>query len=154
MMNNKGFTLIEVLCILTIIALVFTIAIKTAGSTLSARKEDTYKLMKNNIVSAGYDYINECKAKTIQCDFSFEDKNTFPVAVLKEMGYFSNLESPIDGKDLSSCLLLEATNSNGVTVIDLIDNCYNENFIIDSCVKSVVLKWKLVIKLVQYYYSI
>ena len=124
MMNNKGFTLIEVLCALAVVALVFAITIKTVGSTLSARKEDTYKLMKNNIVSAGYNYINECKAQTIDCDFSYEDNNAFPASVLKEMGYFSNLESPIDGRYLGDCLLVKVKYDNGIYVIDLEDKCY------------------------------
>ena len=124
MMNNKGFTLMEVLSVFIIIALVFTFVFKTFGLTLSARKEDTYRLMKNNIISAGYSYINECNAKTIKCDFSFKEKNTFTASVLKEMGFFESLESPIDGMDLGNCLVIEATNSNGVTVINLIDNCY------------------------------
>ena len=96
----------------------------TFGSTMSASKEETYKLMKNNIISVSYDYINECKLGTIECDFSFDSNNKFNAKVLQNFGFFDNLKSPIDGKDLSDCLILEATKSNGVTVINLIDSCY------------------------------
>lgn len=124
MMNNKGFTLIEVLSTLVIITIITTGVVKTIGTTLSANKEETYKLMKNNIISVSYDYINECNLGTIECDFSFVTKNTFNAKVLQNAGFFNDLKSPIDGKDLSLCLILEATKSNGVTVINLIDNCY------------------------------
>ena len=75
-------------------------------------------------MSAGYDYINECKLGSIECNFSYEFNNTFQAGTLRNVGLFTNLESPIDGKDLSSCLILEATKSNGVIVVNLIDNCY------------------------------
>lgn len=123
-MNNKGFTLIEVLGVLVVASILLTITFRSIHSTLSVSKEEAYKLMKNNIISAGYEYIQECNQKLISCDFSFENNNQFVAEVLKESGYFKNLNSPIDGKDLGSCLLLEATNSNGVTVVNLIDDCY------------------------------
>ena len=80
--------------------------------------------MKNNIISASYNYINECTIGTIACDFSFENHNQFPAKVLKENGFFKNLKSPIDGKDLSNCLMIEAKKENGVIVSNLLDNCY------------------------------
>ena len=122
--NNKGFTLIEVLGALVLVSIVVMIGVMTFGSTLSASKEEAYKLMKNNIVSAGYDYISECTLGTIECNFSFISNNTFKARDLYNAGFFKDLESPIDGADLGDCLILEATKSNGVTVINLIDNCY------------------------------
>lgn len=123
-MNNKGFTLIEVLSVIVLISIVAIVTITTFGTTMSASKEEAYKLMKNNIISASYDYINECNLKTIECNFSFETNNKFNAELLEKAGFFSNLESPIDGKNLGSCLVLEAIKSNGATVINLVDNCY------------------------------
>lgn len=122
--NNKGFTLVEVLGVLVIIAAITVIAIHNLGGTMSASKEETYKIMKNNIISAGYTYIKECEAGTTECDFSYSENNRFSASNLKESGYFNDLESPLDGKDLGNCLILEATKTNGVTTIDLIDKCY------------------------------
>ena len=124
MKNNKGFTLIEVLGAIVLVSIVVTIGVMTLGKTLSISKEESYKVMKNNIVSAGYDYISECTLGTIACDFSFTSNNTFKARDLYNTGFFNGLESPIDGADLGDCLVLEATKSNGVTVINLIDNCY------------------------------
>jgi len=123
-MNNKGFTLIEVLSVLVLISTVTIIVLTSINSTMSISKEESYKVMKNNIISAGYNYINECNSKQIECDFSFENNNRFSAKQLQNSGYFKDLNSPIDGKDLSNCLTLEATKLNGVIVVDLIDNCY------------------------------
>ena len=123
-MNNKGFTMIEVLAVFALISLFTVVAFSSMTSSMSLGKKEAYQLMKNNIVSSGYTYINECVQGMISCDFSFEKKNTFPAKTLLDSGYFKNLDSPIDGKDLGECLILSAKKENGVTIVDIIDNCY------------------------------
>ena len=49
-MNNKGFTLTEVLAVLVVISLVAIIAINGLGKTLSISKEESYNIMKKNII--------------------------------------------------------------------------------------------------------
>ena len=83
-----------------------------------------YKLLKNNIVSAGYEYVSECTNGILDCNFDFNDNNKFKAGVLKQYGYFNNLNSPIDNKNLEDCLILEVTKDNGVVVIELEDKCY------------------------------
>ena len=122
--NNKGFTLIEVLSVLIIISIIMLVGFKVFQSTFSASKEEAYKIMKNNILAVSYDYIQECNVGLVSCDFSFEKNNRFTAKKLQESGYFKNLESPIDGKDLGACLILEASMSNGVVLVDLVDKCY------------------------------
>ena len=123
-MNNKGFTLIEVLAVLVLVSVVTIVVIQNISSSMSLGRNEAYRLMKNNIISAGYHYIDECTLGTIHCDFSFEKNNTFKARVLEESGYFGNLKSPIDGAYLGDCLSLSAKKDNGVTVVDIIDQCY------------------------------
>ena len=123
-MNNKGFTLIEVLAVLVLVSVVTIVVIQNISSSMSLGRNEAYRLMKNNIISAGYHYIDECTQGTIHCDFSFEKNNTFKARVLEESGYFENLKSPIDGAYLGDCLSLSAKKDNGVTVVDIIDQCY------------------------------
>ena len=123
-MNNKGFTLIEVLAVLVLVSVVTIVVIQNISSSMSLGRNEAYRLMKNNIISAGYHYIDECTQGTIQCNFSFEKNNTFKARVLEESGYFDNLKSPIDGAYLGDCLSLSAKKDNGVTVVDIIDQCY------------------------------
>lgn len=124
-MNNKGFTLIEVLVVVVIIAIVGMIVVEYVGSTLSISKNEAYKLMKDNIISASYDYLNECNASIISCDLNWgNDEVSFSLLELKNAGYFSNLKSPIDDKDLGTCIKLVATKDNGNVNVKLIDECY------------------------------
>ena len=96
-MNNKGFTLIEILVTLVLITVLLGVAVSVLRPTMSAGKRETYELMKNNIVTVSYDYINECSLNTIQCDFDFETNNIFSAVELKNAGFIKSLESPIDG---------------------------------------------------------
>ena len=124
-MNDKGFTLVEVIAILVVISIVSFVVVKQVGGTLSASKEDAYSLMKNNIVSASRDYILECNSGNINCDLDFANNNiTFNASELKNSGFFSNFRSPIDGRDLGNCLVVNASINNGVVDINLFDNCY------------------------------
>lgn len=123
-MNNKGFTLIEVLGAVLLISVVMIVISSQISSSLAVSKEKSYSLMKKNLISVSYDYIQECNQGLITCDFSFEDNNTFSAVVLKNSGYFSDLESPMDGKYLGDCLIFHAKKENGVTIVDLEDTCY------------------------------
>lgn len=122
-MNNKGFTMIEVLAVLVIVSIVIIAVVPSISSSLSLGKNEALELMKNNVVSSSYSYISECETGTILCDFSFDGNNTFKASVLVDKGYFSNLNSPVDGKALGECLVLKASRDNGVVIVDLIDNC-------------------------------
>ncbi len=125
MLNNKGFTLIEVLAVVIIISLVLFIVGREVGSTLSVTKNDSYEIMKNNIISVSKDYITECNNRIISCNLVWDnDKTSFSATKLRDSGYFKDFNSPIDGKDLSNCLVINAFVNNGVISIDLVDNCY------------------------------
>ena len=123
-MGRKGFTLIEVVATLVIISIIVVAIVKGISPTLSSSKEEAYNLMKKNIITASYNYVDECEANLINCNFSFDENNRFTASVLSSSGYFKDLTSPIDNKDLGNCLIIEAIKDNGVVKIDLIDNCY------------------------------
>ena len=123
-MNNKGFTLIEVLGVIAIISIATFVVMKEIGSTLGIGGNEAYKLMKNNIISASESYVRESEAGIIKSNFSMDSNNIFKASTLKEYGYFSNMKSPIDGKYIGDCLILTATRYNGNILIDLEDNCY------------------------------
>ena len=124
-MNNKGFTLIEVLATIIIISLLLFVVTKEIGNTLSITKNESYNLMKNNISKSAKNYIDECNNNIMKCKLNWNDnKVSFKAKLLKSSGYFSDLKSPIDGKDLSECLIINATRENGVTTIFLKDTCY------------------------------
>ena len=124
-MNNKGFTLIEVLTVLVIISLLTFFVISQIGSTMSITKEETYKIMKENIISAGEDFIKECNSQIIECNLTWTNsQTTFSASILESYGYYEDLSSPIDEKYLGECLIITATKENGNFNLNLTDNCY------------------------------
>ena len=124
-LNNRGFTLIEVVASLAIISFVFILVVSISSNTFSINKNKAYELMKNNIKKASENYINECDNKILECSLVWnEDKTEIDLDDLRASGYFKNFVSPLDGKDVSDCLNIEASKSNGVIEINLIDNCY------------------------------
>lgn len=124
-MNNKGFSLVEVLASLTIISLIIIVILNVSKNTLSMNKEKAYEIMKNNISKASENYIRECDLKQIECNLNWDNnKTSFYVEKLKQSGYYNNLKSPIDGKDIDKCITVNASKNNGVINIELIDDCY------------------------------
>ena len=124
-MNNKGFTLTEVLAGLIIISVVLIVVSKQIGKTLSVTKNETYDLMKRNIIKASEIYLKECMIQENKCTLEWEEnKTTFNAHILKEYGYYTNFKSPIDNKELDNCLTIIATKNNGVIKTKIKDEFY------------------------------
>ncbi|MEE3342627.1 MAG: prepilin-type N-terminal cleavage/methylation domain-containing protein [Bacilli bacterium] len=126
MINNKGFTLIEVLASLVIITFIVIIVVSFSGDTLSINKDRAYRIMKNNIYKVSQDYVKECEAEITTCDLEWNDnKAEFNVYKLKEAGYFKNLRSPIDGKDVGNCMIVKIYKTDNKMIdVEIVDNCY------------------------------
>lgn len=124
-MDNKGFTLVEVLMMLLLISLISIFVINNITGTLSIGKKESYKIMKNNIISSSYSYLKECSAGTIECNIVWDANTTnFAAKVLESSGYFKNLNSPIDNKYLGDCLIVKVIRNNGVYDVSISDTCY------------------------------
>lgn len=58
-LNNKGFTLIEVLAVVVIISLLTGIVVPNIIKTMNSSKESAYKIMVDNIVTASIELFEE-----------------------------------------------------------------------------------------------
>lgn len=124
-MNNKGFTLTELLVALVIISVAAVVVAKQIESTLSVTKNSSYEIMKTNLVKAADLYIKECENKINNCNITWNNnKYSFKAGLLKEKGYYSDLTSPIDNKELDNCLIIESEKNNSTINTIIIDNCY------------------------------
>lgn len=127
-MNNKGFTLIEMLLTITMIALIVVVVSFSINSTLSISKEKSYNILKNNIINMTNMYIMECEANTINCsnDYVWNDNRTsFYANKLVLRGYFSQEEliNPINENDISNCLIVNVlVDENKVYTVSLDDS--------------------------------
>ena len=58
-MNKKGFTLIEMLAVILILALVTGIIVFTYRNVFKLAQDDYYQVLENNIILAGNEYFND-----------------------------------------------------------------------------------------------
>ena len=58
-LNNKGFTLVEVLAVIVILGVIGGIATSSVLSSINTSKESSYKLMVNNIIIASENLYKE-----------------------------------------------------------------------------------------------
>lgn len=112
-MNNKGFTLIEVLCVIFLISIFFFGSFMVINSTFGITNEKAYEIVKEDIITQTKTYINECDNNIINCsnDYKWVSDNDNMIAninlsILKKYKYFNtdNFINPITNKDISNCL--------------------------------------------------
>ena len=58
-LNNKGFTLVEVLAVVIILSILAAIMIPSVNNLIEKNKENTYKDLKKNIISAAKVYVSD-----------------------------------------------------------------------------------------------
>ena len=58
-MKSKGFTLIEVLGVIVILAVIITLVFPSVDKTINKSKNVTYKSQINSMLNAAYDYTLE-----------------------------------------------------------------------------------------------
>lgn len=123
-MNNKGFTLVEVIAAVAILGVVMTIGVYSVVNYLSAGKEKSLDIFKENIKSGMINYYNECKylstgvcsSGNIQEVKDENDNDTVigyklstTVGNLVEYGFLDSNDSsygikdPITEEDISNC---------------------------------------------------
>lgn len=122
-MNNKGFTLIELIVTLVILSLVISITAISITNVMKRSKEELYNNLVNNIIDAAEEYYIECKyAKNdaITCS----SNGVITLGDLVKYGYLSGnddgnrnkLINPLDNEDISSCNINITYNNNKIVV--------------------------------------
>lgn len=127
-LNNKGFTLIEVLAVIAIIAILGLIAVPGVLNSINNGKKSSYNIMISNIKTASqslYEEVNYMNGKVYNYDDSgtktatqVEITNssiTVNLQTLVSNGYLKGttsekegekiliLTNPVDGKNIGSC---------------------------------------------------
>lgn len=77
-MNDKGFTLIEMLAVVIILAILTMIMVPTVNTIITKSQEENYKNLKNSILSAAKVYLSDNRYEVVvagTCDSSSADKN-------------------------------------------------------------------------------
>lgn len=124
-MNKKGFTLVELLATLIVLALVMSLGTYSITSIIKNSKEKNYKLLISNIKDAAESYYNECEyMPTIKCN----EKGAGYQVTLSELiasGFLKgNDEDDLNNKvidprnntDISNCIINISRSSGKVNV--------------------------------------
>jgi len=112
-MNNKGFSLVELIIVISLIAIVVIVVVKNSSNTVSLSEEEAYKIMQNTIINATDKYLLECDGGLLECNQEWtNNKTSINVSSLIDAGYFKTVINPIDNKDISNCLTVEVTKDN------------------------------------------
>ena len=91
-MNRKGFTMIELLMVIVIIAILSAILIPNIIVIMNKNNEKNIEALEKNIISAAKTYVNDNKYDMgFSCTHHQED---ITLKELKDKGYISNIINP------------------------------------------------------------
>ena len=75
-LNQKGFTLVEVLAVIVILSVLMAIMVPNIGNLLKKNKEQNYKDFENSIISASKIYLSDNRYNVIVNSTDCDDTDT------------------------------------------------------------------------------
>mgnify|MGYP004659016249 CR=1 FL=1 len=102
-LNKKGFTLVELLAVIVILALLMVVATRTIGSTMTTSKYKAMQTEAQKIFSKTYE---EFSANIMLGDFDLSDTQSY--------SYGTMTDGTLEGKDGDYSYKLEFENASGV----------------------------------------
>lgn len=133
-MNEKGFTLIELIGVIVIIAILVSIVSPMVIRSLNLGKDNSYKIMLDNIVTASKSYYEECKYGVIKDD----DGNKLVCNNNSEISI--SLGDLVDLGFLPGTMIEECDELNNCTTKKVIKNPKTED-IINDC--QIIIKHEI-----------
>lgn len=140
-MNNRGFTLVELLATLIALALVTSIGTYSIISIMNSAKEEDYNLLITEIKSSSELYYQECKygeinPSNITCENCEDNDGYCPtLGSLVTYGYLKGnnkngdiytITNPKDNKDIRNCEI-KITFTNNKIKVDVYNNHGNSS---------------------------
>jgi prepilin-type N-terminal cleavage/methylation domain-containing protein len=111
-MNKKGFTLVELLGVVAILAMLGLVIVPVISNVLSDNKEKLYDVQINNIKSGASSFVAE---NIFDINISSGDSVGITLGDLKNLGYIDeDIKDPITRNNFSDDLAITITNQNGV----------------------------------------
>ena len=110
MKNNKAFTLIELLAVVTILTILALVITPVVDKNVKKSKEQAYKAQIENIRMAGEAYYSD----NILLRPTENSSATITLQQLINGGYISNnVKNPKTGKSFTENIYVKITNTNG-----------------------------------------
>lgn len=92
-MKNKGFTLVEIITVIALLALIGLIAVPIIDGVIKRSKDKIYDRQVTEIINSSKKYVTENSELV-----SFDNKTTVCLSTLKDLGYLDN-EQIVDPRD-------------------------------------------------------
>lgn len=107
---KKGFTLVELLGVVTIIGLLGLVVVPVLNKVISDNKNDLYDVQINNIKKGASNYISE---NVFSINIPNGDSMSITLGELKNLGYISkDISDPITGEKFDDNLIILIGNNN------------------------------------------
>ena len=129
LLNNKGFTLVEVLAVVVILGVLSTILVSTVGYLLKQNEKDNYNNLKSSFLSATKVYMSDNRYNIKLADDSCDDNDYRSISKINDVSINDNklfIKTLIDNKLLS---------------IDKIKNPKDSNQILDNNNSYIIIKY-------------
>lgn len=121
-MNNKGFTLLEVILTVAVLAVIVMIITPSIMGLMRKSKEDSYNNLVNSIISAAKTYVSDNR-------YTLKDDNGVALTCENNIIYIS-LNTLVESGDLNSPVVDPRTNEdiNLNNKVKIEFNCNNKTF--------------------------
>jgi prepilin-type N-terminal cleavage/methylation domain-containing protein len=107
-MKNRGFTLVELLGVVAILAMLGLIVIPVISNVLSDNKKKLYDVQIKNIESAANSYISE---HVFSVDIPVGTSKGVTLGTLKSLGYIGDVSDPITRQRYSDDMVIIISNT-------------------------------------------
>ncbi|MDY3934640.1 MAG: type II secretion system protein [Bacilli bacterium] len=133
-LNKKGFTLVELIATIVVLALVVSISAYAITNIINSAKEKNYELLIKNIKDASETYYQECKYSNnsgITCDDTVKLQDLVNYGYLKGNGTKDNkmeIINPKDNKNIGACSIAVKYENGKLTIESMSNNnsCPND----------------------------
>ena len=124
-MNKKGFTLVELLAVIIILAVILTIILPSVSRTLKKSKNTIYDIQINDILNSTYDY----SLKNLKL-LPESGKTYITLNELKKHGYIeNNIKDPKTNKNFENDLVISIENVGSKYKNTLDNSLLNGNYL-------------------------
>ena len=133
-LNKKGFTLVELIATIVVLALVVSISAYAITNIINSAKEKNYELLIKNIIDASETYYQECKYSNnsgITCDDTVKLQDLVNYGYLKGNGTKDDkmeIVNPKNNEYIGECSIAVKYEDGKLTIESMSNNnsCPND----------------------------
>lgn len=132
-MNKKGFTMIELIAVITILGIIALITVPVVNNSLKNAREKMFEEQKTRIIDAAKKYALENES-IIRTDLDKDYTQMITLNQLKNDNYLEKKDiiNPINDEVMSGCVLVKYTISNNKFTYNYSPSCSFSNYYANS----------------------